>query len=207
MERRKFVITVTNQFCSMGRVIARRMSELLGVECYNEYIVKETARRLCLPADVVDQAEERSRKIQRDTVFPTLIQRLGDQTNETQNRIFRTQADIIKALAEKENCVIVGRCSDFVLDELDYAVHIYIYAPFSDRVGHCIKELEIGEEAALRLVTEMEESRIAYHLNYTGFRPDDKSHKDILIDSSLLGVEGPAQLLTHMVRQKFQLPA
>lgn len=205
MEQKKFVITVTNQFCSMGRVIARRMSELLGVRCYNDYIVKEAARRLSLPADVVDQAEERSRKIQRDTIFPTLVRRLGDQTNETQNRIFRTQVDIIKALAEEENCVIVGRCSDFILNELDYAVHIYIYAPFKDRVGHCMKELEIGEEAALRQVTEMEESRIAYHLNYTGFRPDDKNHKDILINSSLLGVEATAQLLANIVKQRFQL--
>lgn len=206
MEQKKFVITVTNQFCSMGRVIARRMSELLGVECYNDYIVKEAARRLSLPADVVDQAEERSRKIQRDTIFPTLVRRLGDQTNETQNRIFRTQVDIIKALAEEGNCVIVGRCSDFILDGLDYAVHIYIYAPFEDRVGHCMEELEIGEEAALRQVTEMEESRVAYHLNYTGFRPDDKKHKDILVNSSLLGVEGTAQLLAHAIRQKFGLP-
>ena len=206
MERKRFVITVTNQFCSMGRVIARRMSELLGVECYNDYIVKEAARRLSLPADVVDRAEERSGKIQRDTLFPTLIRRLGDQTNETQNRIFRTQVDIIKALAEEENCVIVGRCSDFILDGLDYAVHIYIYAPFPDRVEHCVKELEIGEQAALRQVTEVEESRVAYHLNYTGFRPDDRKHKDILINSSLLGVEGTAQLLAHMVRKKFQLP-
>ena len=205
MEQKKFVVTVTNQFCSMGRVIARRMSELLGVECYNDYIVKEAARRLSLPADVVDRAEERSRKIQRDTIFPTLVRRLGDQTNESQNRIFRTQVDIIKALAEEGNCVIVGRCSDFILNELDYAVHIYIYAPFPDRVSNCMNELEIGEEAALRQVTEMEESRVAYHLNYTGFRPDDTKHKDILINSSLLGVEGTAQLLAQMIRRKFQL--
>ena len=205
MEQKKFVVTVTNQFCSMGRVIARRMSELLGVECYNDYIVKEAARRLSLPADVVDRAEERSRKIQRDTIFPTLVRRLGDQTNETQNRIFRTQVDIIKALAEEGNCIIVGRCSDFILNELDYAVHIYIYAPFPDRVSNCMNELEIGEEAALRQVTEMEESRVAYHLNYTGFRPDDTKHKDILINSSLLGVEGTAQLLAQMIRRKFQL--
>lgn len=206
MERKRFVITVTNQFCSMGRVIARRMSELLKVECYNDYIVKEAARRLSLPADVVDQSEERSRKIQRDAIFPSLIRRLGDQTNKTQNQIFRTQVDIIKALAEEGSCVIVGRCSDFILDGLDCAVHIYIYAPFPDRVKHCMKELEIGEEAALQLVTQAEESRVSYHLNYTGFRPDDRKHKDLLINSSLLGVEGTAQLLAHMVRQKFQLP-
>lgn len=204
MEQKKFVITVTNQFCSMGRVIGRRMGELLGVTCYNDYIVKEAARRLSLPADVVDMAEERSKKVQRDTIFPTLIQRLGSQTSETQDLIFHTQADIIKALAEEGNCVIVGRCSDFILDELENAVHIYIYAPFEERVGHCMKELEIGREAAARRVTEMEESRIAYHLNYTGFRPDDKDHKDILINSSLLGVEGTAQYLARMVCQKFR---
>ena len=204
MEERKFVVTVTNQFCSMGRVIARRMSELLGVACYNDYIVEEAARRLALPESVVDQAEERSRRIQADPIFPTLIRRLGGGTSGTQNQIFCAQRRIILALAEKDSCVIVGRCSDFILEEQENAVHIYIFAPFEDRVRHCVEELEVGEDAARRRVAEMDESRNAYHMNYTGYLPDDKAHKDILINSSTLGVESTARLLAELIQKKFR---
>lgn len=205
METKNYVVTVTNQFCSMGRVIARRMSELLGVKCYNDYIVEEAARQLALPESVVDQAEERSRRVHADTIFPTLIRRLGESTSVTQDRIFDAQQKIIQALAEEDSCVIVGRCSDFALEELENAVHIYIYAPFEDRVRHCVEELEVGEDAAHRRVLEMDESRNSYHLNYTGYLPEDKAHKDILINSSLLGVEATAQLLAELVRKKFRL--
>ena len=117
MDEKKFVITITNQFASTGRVIAGRLGELLGVQCYNEYIVQETAKTLNLPEEVVDQAEERSKRQVADSFFPTLFPSHGSRTNDTQNKIFETQEKIIRGLAEQENCIIVGRCADFVMEE------------------------------------------------------------------------------------------
>ena len=205
MDEKKFVITITNQFASTGRVIARRLSELLGVTCYNEYIVQETARTLDLPEDVVDQAEERSKRQVADSFFPTLFQSLGSRTNDTQNRIFETQEQIIRALAEKGNCIIVGRCSDFVLEGLPNSIHIYIYAPYADRVKHCMSWKDIDEESARRMIAQQDEARISYHMNYTGYAPDDKGHKDLLINASLLGTDGTVQLLADAICKKFGL--
>lgn len=205
MDEKKFVITITNQFASTGRVIAQRLSELLGVTCYNEYIVQETARTLDLPEDVVDQAEERSKRQVADSFFPTLFQSLGSRTNDTQNRIFETQEQIIRALAEKGNCIIVGRCSDFVLEGLPNSIHIYIYAPYADRVKHCMSWKDIDEESARRMIAQQDEARISYHMNYTGYAPDDKGHKDLLINASLLGTDGTVQLLADAICKKFGL--
>lgn len=207
MDEKKFVITITNQFASTGRVIARRLSQLLGVACYNEYIVQETAKALNLPEEVVDHSEERSKRQVADSFFPTLFHSHGSRTNDTQNRIFETQERIIRELAEQGNCIIVGRCSDFVLEECPNAIHVYIYAPYADRVRHCMSWKNIDEEAARRMIAEQDEARISYHMNYTGYAPDDKGHKDLLINASLLGTDGTAQLLAEVIRKRFQLTA
>lgn len=204
MENKNYVVTITNQFCSMGRVIADRMSELLGIKCYNEHLVEATARVLELPEELVDENEERSRRIVADSIFP-MFQRLGDRTSETQNQIFETQSQIIRKLAEGENCVVVGRCSDYVLEEHENSIHIYIYAPYEDRVQHCVEQLHLEEKQARKLVAQTDEERSAYHMNFTGFLPDSKYHKDLMVNSSLLGVEGTAQMLASVVRAKFQL--
>lgn len=204
MENKNYIVTVTNQFCSMGRVIADRMGELLGVKCYNEQLSSAAAQALELPEELVDENEERSRRVVGDTLFP-MIQRLGDRTSETQNQIFETQSRIIRTLAEKESCIIVGRCSDYVLEEWENAIHFYIYAPYEDRVIHCMEQLHMEERQARKLVAQTDEERTAYHMNFTGFLPDSKYHKDLMVNSSLLGVEATARMLAGVVKTRFGL--
>lgn len=205
MDDKRFVITITNQFASTGRVIAGRLSKLLAVACYNEYIVEETAKALDLPKELVDRSEERSKRQVADSFFPTLFPSHGSRANDTQNRIFETQEQIIRGLAKRENCIIVGRCSDFVLEEEPNAVHIYIFAPYADRVKHCMSWKNVDEETARRMIAEQDEARISYHMNYAGFAPDDKGHKDLLINASLLGTDGTAQLLADVISRRFGL--
>lgn len=204
MDNKTYVVTITNQFCSMGRLIADHMSEILGIKCYNEHLTEAAARALELPAELVDENEERSRRVVGDALFP-MIQRLGDRTSETQNQIFETQSRIIQALAEKESCVIVGRCSDYVLEEWENVIHFYIYAPYEDRVIHCMEQLHMDERQARKLVAQTDEERIAYHMNFTGFLPDSKYHKDLMVNSSLLGVEDTARMLAGVVKTRFGL--
>ena len=115
------------------------------------------------------------------------------------------QINIIKFLAEKETCIIVGRCADFTLEEMENAMHIYIYAPYEVRVEHCVKDLNIEVEEARKMIVAVDEARDSYHMQYAGYHPDDKNHKSILVDSSFLGVEGTADFLVDAVKRKFQL--
>lgn len=199
----KYVITITRQFGSLGRPIARRMSELLGIEYYDRDIVDQAAQKLKLPVSVIDQEEE---KATRQTINPFSRMQfpLGKGTNNTQDKIFEAQENIIKFLAEKNNCIIVGRCSDFILSEVERSMHIYIYASYEARLKHCIEDLHMDETEARRMMKSVDEARDSYHMQYAGYLPDDKRHKDILIDSSLFGVEGTAEFLADAVKRKFQ---
>ena len=202
MSHSRYVITITRQFGSMGRPIAKRMAEMLGIEYYDRDLVDQAAEKLNLPVSVINEVEEKANSLAKNPFF-RMASPLGSGTTTTQDKIFEAQQNIIKFLAEKETCIIVGRCADFTLSEMENAIHIYIYASYEARLEHCIKDLGMEETEARRMIAAVDKARESYHVNFTGYTPDDKSHKDILIDSSLLGVEGTAEYLVELVKKKF----
>ena len=202
MSHSRYVITITRQFGSMGRPIAKRMAEMLGIEYYDRDLVDQAAEKLNLPVSVINEVEEKANSLAKNPFF-RMASPLGSGTTTTQDKIFEAQHNIIKFIAEKETFIIVGRCADFTLSEMENAIHIYIYASYEARLEHCIKDLGMEETEARRMMAAVDKARESYHVNFTGYTPDDKSHKDILIDSSLLGVEGTAEYLVELVKKKF----
>lgn len=159
MSKNKYVITITRQFGSLGRPIAKRMAEKLQIEYYDRDLVDEAAKQLDLPVSVIDEEEESAKKVFHNP-FSRMVYPPGKGTNNTQDDIFKAQENIIKFLADKESCIIVGRCSDFILEEKENAMHIYIYAPFEDRVEHCVKDLNIDISEARKMIVAVDEARI-----------------------------------------------
>ena len=202
MTKSKYVVTITRQFGSLGRPIAKRMSEILDIGYYDRDLVDEAAKKLKLPVSVVDKEEESAKKVPLNP-FTRMKYPLGKGTSDTQDAIFEAQQNIIQFLAEKETCIIVGRCSDFILEEMKNSMHIYIYAPYDVRVQQSVENLKLELSEARQMIVDVDEARDSYHMHYAGYLPDDKNHKDIMIDSSFLGVEKTAQFLAEAVRRKF----
>ncbi len=204
MSKGKYVVTVNRQFGSMGRPIARKMAEQLGIEFYDRDLIEKAAQELDLPVSVIEESEESAQKVAKSP-FYRMMYPLGSGTTDTQDKIFKAQKNIIRFLAEKETCIIVGRCSDFILADFPNLLNIYIYAPYQDRLRHCIEDLKLDEDDARRMMKVVDEARDQYQMNYAGYMPNDIRFKDIMINSSLLGVDGTAEYLTEAVRKKFGL--
>ncbi len=81
-------------------------------------------------------------------------------------------------------------------------MHIYIYAPYNIRLQHCTDELGLSVDEGKRMIKKVDEAREAYHLQYAGFKPDDYNHKDLMINSSLLGVDGTAEYLATLIKKE-----
>lgn len=194
---KKFVITITREFGSLGRPIAKRLSELLGVEYYDRDIVEATAKQMNLPVSVISSTEEKKSGFFR-MLFP-----LGTESVEQQKRLFDVQANIIRGLAEKESCIIVGRCADYILEDDPNAIHVYIYAPYADRLANCVGSLGMKKEEAKRMIAEVDKARAAYHKFFAKYAQGDPKHKHLIMNSELLEVEGTAQALAAIARVKF----
>ncbi|MDO5136100.1 MAG: cytidylate kinase-like family protein, partial [Eubacteriales bacterium] len=117
--------------------------------------------------------------------------------------IFDVQRDIIRDLAKKSSCILVGRCSDAILEGTPNNMNIYIYAPVEKRLDNCVHLLGMEEATAKRAIASVDRARDGYHKTYAGFLPSDPAHKHLMIDSSLLGPEDTAHWIAQLAKKRF----
>lgn len=190
----QYVVTVSRQFGSMGRTIAKLMAEKLGIEFYDRDIVEETAKRMGLPVSVISQKEENANSIYFKRQYP-----LGMGVSNMQDEIFSIQKNIIEDLAKKESCIIVGRCAESVLADYKNHLRVYVYAPYEKRLKNCTEILKMEEKTARKMIREVDRSRELYHRRYCPEYTDAFSNRDLLIDSSRFGIEKTAEILVKLV--------
>lgn len=195
-----YVVTISRQFGSLGRPIAKRMAELLGIEYFDRYIIGKAATKLEVDASEVDQVEETAQEKYRKMRFM-----FATETTKWQDAVFEAEKQVILDLAEQKNCIIVGRCSDYILRNFKNHVSIYIYAPYYERLKNCVDTLKMQPDAAKLTIDEVDDARENYYLHYAGCHIADPSLKEIMIDSSLLGMEGTAEYLAILIRRVFHL--
>ena len=196
-----YVITISRQFGSLGRPIAKKMAQLLGIEYYDRDIVERVAQDAGIDSILADDGEE-----VENSEFGKMRYPLGMASEEEQDKIFDVQSKIIQELANEESCIIVGRCSDYILRNQRNHFSIYIYAPYEVRKENCIKYLHMEPEEVDQMIQSVDEARRSYNMHYAKTYSEDIANKDILIDSSLYdGVDNTAEVLVEMVRRKFNL--
>ena len=193
-----YVITISRQFGSMGRSIAQALSRELQIDFYDRDIVEETAKRLGMPVSVISDTEENSKSINFRRMYP-----LGMGITSFKDEVFLVQKNIIRDLAEKGSCIIVGRCAESILADKGNRLSVYIYAPYSARFKNCTEKLGMDEATAKKMIREVDRSRELYHRRYCPEFRDAFTDRDLMIDSSRFGVEGTAQLLAHLARAMF----
>ena len=194
---KQYVVTISRQFGSMGRMIAQQLSRELGVEFYDRDIVEETASRMGLPVSVISNTEENFKSIYFKQQYP-----LGMGIASMRDEIFLIQKNIIRDLAQKESCIIVGRC-DSILMDMENHLNVYIYAPMGARLRNAVELAKLDEKTAKKMIREIDRSRELYHRRYCPEYVDPSTNKDIMIDSSRFGAEGTVKILAGLVRELF----
>ena len=195
MSEERYVITVTRQFGSMGRPIAEKLAKKLGINYYDRDIVDMTAKKLNMSVSEISELEESVQGKFFYMKYP-----LGMATTETQDKIFEQQKEIIRNLAQKGSCVVVGRCSDYILKDFDNCINIYIYADEDKRYEVCLNDFKMQSNEAKKMMLEIDKARERYHKEYAGYLPSDPSYKDLMINSASLGIDGTVNMLEQYIK-------
>lgn len=194
----KYIVTISRQFASLGRTIAQKMSENLQIDFYDRDIVEDTAKRMGQPVSVISNEEENTQAAFFRRQYP-----LGMGVANMQEEIFRIQSNIIKDLANKESCIIVGRCAGSVLKDYSRCLNIYVYAPFEARIKNCTEVLKMDSKTAKKMIRAVDKARENYRYHYSSEVKNVYDGYDIMIDSSKYGVDTTADILTEMVKKLF----
>ncbi len=189
----KRIITINRMYGSGGRAIGKALAEELGIGFYDKELIEIAAKDKNIPfGNLADVDEKRPGAWS----FPVNheIQISQDYRAIPMNDIlFELQRDIILSLSDKEDCVIVGRCANHILQ--DRTLSVFVYAPFETRVKNVMERLDREEKSARKLVKRMDKERRSYYEFFTDEKWLDMGQYDLCIDSSRFTTEEIVKIL------------
>lgn len=197
------IITIGRAFGSGGRELGRRLSEDLGIAYYDQEIITEIATRTSLSEQYVRQVIERkpivSFPIHIGTTLNTTVNPVMQQTNA----VFQEQCNILREMADKSDCVIVGRCGDYILRE-HRPFRVFVYADMASRIIRCREKGPEGEGLSDRelekRIREIDRRRASYYEFYTGQKWGDRDNYDLCINTTGLVIKDFTPALAALIR-------
>ena len=202
----KKIITIGRQFGSGGRQVGKKLAEELGINYYDKEILNVAAKESGLCQTLFENHDEKPTgsflySLVMDTY--SMGYNSGSYLDMPLNhKVFLAQFDAIKKLAERESCVIVGRCADYALEEFDNVFHVFIHADMDYRVKNVMNYNSVNEAKAKDIVNKNDKQRASYYNYYTSKRWGDSKGYDLCLNSALLGVDGCVELIKRMIEIK-----
>ena len=202
MNKKHFVITIERQYGSGGRLTGKRLAEELGINFYDEEILKLTSETSAIGEQYYRLADERAGNnlLYRivTNLKPDLSQpaaKKGEKLTSPEN-LFRFQSDVIRRLASQESCIIVGRCGNYVLqDQLDDVIRIFVYADTATRVRRVMEVDQVDEKEALKRMRRIDRTREEYNRYFTGKSWMDMENYDLPINASRIDYDQMIRLI------------
>ncbi|MBE6022774.1 MAG: cytidylate kinase-like family protein [Cellulosilyticum sp.] len=204
---KNFVITIARGYGSGGRMIGQMLANELNINFYDRELLKLASDESGINESLFAKADETTsnsllysvaKKVYRGQIIPP------DRDDFISNEnLFNYQAKIIKELAQKESCVIVGRCADFILKDLDNVLRIFVHAPLTD----CIQTVEdLGlcpKRQAKNYIQTIDKRRAAYYHYFTGRDWRDADNYDLCLNTSHLNRDQCMELVKAYLNIKF----
>lgn len=204
---KKIIITIGRELGSGGRTIGKIVAQKLGIDYYDYEIIDETAKKSGFSTDFVQQSEQRVTSsllynlALGSTYGMSPYGRAGGVNLETQ--IFLTQQKVIREMAEKGSCVIVGRCADYILKEYDNVFKVFVYADLEHRRKHLVENYGYKPELTLKEIKKADKRRSGHYLTFTEQHWGHRQNYDLMVNSGLFGPEKSAELIIDSVKAIF----
>ena len=188
------VITVSREYGSGGRYVGRLIADKLGIKLYDKELIEKVAEETGLSEEYIENNE------QKREVLANLNNGYSGLNNS--DELFIEESEMIKKLADKESCVIIGRCADFILKDRDNVVKVFIYSDMEDKIKRVTAIYGIKKENAKKEINRINKLRANHYKHYTDQEWSNNENYDITINSATLGVEKTADLICEMVKEK-----
>lgn len=204
----KFIITIGREFGSGGREIGEVVAAKLGIDFYDKKLIEIASQKSGINKELFENADESKSYSLIGSLFGLRTSPASEispgcfLSNET---LFNIQSDVIRELASKDSALFVGRCADYVLEECDSCINIFITADREDRVKRVCSRTGLDPDKASDLIDKIDKRRASYYNYFSNKRWGEISSYDLSINSSLLGIKGTAALIVKLVNEKIKL--
>ena len=181
----KNVIVIGRQYGSGGHDIGKLLADKLGYAFYDREIIKMTAGTTGLTSEFIEKREE----TMTNSLLYDLVNQMYQYGNEKEeapkDRIFEAESKVIRELAEKGNCVIIGRCSDYILKDDSHVLKVFFTAPIESRIKRVKERLGTEHQDAQHKIRKEDKLRADNYHYYTGRMWGAASNFDLTINTDM----------------------
>lgn len=191
------IITISRQHGSGGREVGRQLSERLGIPFYDYELIELAAKSCPIDQSFFENADAKG--------AGGFWQELGEgarQSMSVSDQAFLHQVSVIREIAKKGGCIIVGRCADYILKDHANILKVFVYADLDsrkERIEYIYKE---ANEKALSKIEKTDKKRASYYKYYTGQNFGEAKNYDVCLNSSLLGIERCVEIIQSIYKKE-----
>ena len=177
------VITISREYASGGRYVGKLLAEKLEINFYDKEIIELAAKESGLSNKYIEEIDESSRKTEND------------------DRIFIAESKVIKQIAKKESCVIVGRCADYILKDNKDVIKIFLYSTDEKKIERAVKYYGLDKNNAEKNIKRINKEREKHYKFYTNRDWKNFDNYDLIINVDSNGVEKTVQYIINYIKE------
>lgn len=194
------IVTIGRQFGSGGHEIGERLAKVLGLSFYDTLLIDLAVDYGNVDSEQLKQADEKRPGSLIYSLFEASNAKTGYHL-PVQDAMYNLQSGVIRSLAEKEPCIIVGRCADYILKGRKDTISVFIYADTEYRIDRICGRDKCSRKDAISRIKKTDKNRSYYYNYYTDQKWGDMGSYDLSLNSSKLGIDGCVEILSKLIKK------
>ena len=201
---KKYVITIARGFGSGGKTIGRLLAQRLDIDYYDNDLIRLASEESGINLELFGKADEQVKtnlfKRYNRAYGSKILPPDSDEFVSSDN-LFNYQAKIIRDLADKQNCIIIGRCGDYILKDNPNVIRLFVYADPKTCIKNVVDMYAVSPKEAHERIVSLDRARAAYYKYYTGKNWDDVRNYDLCINTSNIGFEKAVDIIIDYMKE------
>ena len=194
------IYTIGREFGSGGREVGEKLAAKLGIKLYDKELVQQAAKDSGFCEEIFENHDEKPTNsflysLVMDTYSVSGYSAAPFLDMPLNHKVFLAQFETIKKIAEKESCVIVGRCADYALSDNPDCINIFIHADLDVRIKNVSRNLNITENKARDIINKTDKQRASYYNYYTSKKWGDSKSYNLSLDAGKLGTDNCVEMI------------
>ncbi len=189
----KKIITISREYASGGREIGRKLAQEYGIPFYDSELISRAAKESGFAEEAFERTEEKATNSLLYSIAMGMNvfsnQEMGFTGLSLDDKIFLAQSNVIRKVAKEGPCVIVGRCSDYVLRDMEDVVNVYVQAKMDARIKRAVEEYGVPDAKAAEEVLKNDKRRANYYKYHAGEKLGIMTNYDLMVSSDFGGID------------------
>ena len=194
------IYTIGREFGSGGREVGEKLAQKLGIKLYDKELLQQAAKDSGFCEEIFENHDEKPTNsflysLVMDTYSVSGYSAAPFLDMPSTHKVFLAQFETIKKIAEKESCVIVGRCADYALSDNPDCINVFIHADLDVRIKNVSRNLNITENKARDIINKTDKQRASYYNYYTSKKWGDSKSYNLSLDAGKLGTDNCVEMI------------